>query len=109
MSQDVAARLGALAQDHREGRLTLSAYRSLRAPLLDMLVTPAPAGGADTTVTDPSTTTRPRHRLPQVGAASAAQVGLATPAESLVEASALVQTNLAQTNLAQTSLQARTI
>lgn len=128
MSQDVAARLGALSQDHREGRLTLSAYRSLRAPLLDMLVTPEPAEGAAPTVTrevvprseaapaamdpDPSTTTRPRHRPPLASAArshapahvvgqahgsetaSAEQVGLITPADSLVEASALAHTNL---------------
>ena len=130
MSQDVAARLGALSQDHREGRLSLSAYRSLRAPLLDMLVTPEPAAGAEPTVTrelvpksevapaamdsDPATTTRPRHRLPLAAAArteahaparagaqahisetaTAEQAGLITPADSLVEASALAHRNM---------------
>jgi hypothetical protein len=38
MSDDVAGRLRALAQDCFEGRLTLAAYRRLRAPLLDSLV-----------------------------------------------------------------------
>src|SRR5688572_27333694 len=37
MSEDVAARLRTLARDHREGRLNVSAYRKLRAPLLDSL------------------------------------------------------------------------
>ncbi|MDB6087539.1 MAG: hypothetical protein JWN85_323 [Gammaproteobacteria bacterium] len=45
MSDDVAGRLRALAQDCFEGRLTLPAYRRLRAPLLDSLV-------AHETVTD---------------------------------------------------------
>jgi hypothetical protein len=34
---DVVARLQVLARDHREGRLSLEAYRKLRAPLLDTL------------------------------------------------------------------------
>jgi hypothetical protein len=38
MSDDVAGRLRALARDCFEGRLTLAAYRRLRAPLLDSLV-----------------------------------------------------------------------
>lgn len=37
MSADLAARLRALAQDHHAGKLTLAAYRKLRAPLLDSL------------------------------------------------------------------------
>lgn len=37
MSADLAARLRSLAQDHQAGRLSLSAYRKLRAPLLDSL------------------------------------------------------------------------
>jgi len=37
MSEDVANRLRGLAQDHRQGRLTLHAYRKLRAPLIDSL------------------------------------------------------------------------
>ncbi len=73
MSQDVAARLAALSQDHREGRLTVSAYRSLRAPLLDMLVTAEPL--ADAEPVDPSTTTRPRHRPPAAGAATGSASG----------------------------------
>jgi hypothetical protein len=36
-STDVIARLHVLARDHREGRLSLEAYRKLRAPLLDSL------------------------------------------------------------------------
>ncbi len=38
MSADVAARLRQLAQDHHNGRLDITAYRALRAPLLDALV-----------------------------------------------------------------------
>lgn len=72
MSQDVAARLSALSQDHREGRLTTSAYRGLRAPLLDMLVTVESLAVPEQV--DPSTTTRPRHRPP---AAAAAALGVA--------------------------------
>lgn len=34
---DLVARLQVLARDHREGRLSLEAYRKLRAPLLDTL------------------------------------------------------------------------
>jgi hypothetical protein len=37
MSAYLADRLQALAGDHREGRLSLDAYRKLRAPLLDSL------------------------------------------------------------------------
>ena len=108
MSQDVAARLAALSQDHREGRLTVSAYRSLRAPLLDMLVTAESLVGAEPV--DPFTTTRPRHRPPAVGTAVGAAVGAAggtaagtaggeslgllAPGDSLVEASALARKNL---------------
>jgi len=36
-SQRLVARLHTLARDHREGRLSLEAYRKLRAPLLDCL------------------------------------------------------------------------
>jgi formylglycine-generating enzyme required for sulfatase activity len=46
MSADVAARLRTLAQDYQEGRIDLAAYRSLRAPLLDSLVSNAPAAQA---------------------------------------------------------------
>ncbi len=46
MSADVAARLRTLAQDYQDGRLDLAAYRSLRAPLLDSLVSNAPAAPA---------------------------------------------------------------
>src|SRR5262245_1512122 len=74
MTSDVAARLGSLSQDHREGRLSLKAYRSLRAPLLDMLVAPEPPpppameAAAPTAASpaweprdgDPALTTRPR-------------------------------------------------
>ncbi len=38
MGAEAADRLRALARDHAEGRLTLSAYRRLRAPVLDGLV-----------------------------------------------------------------------
>jgi formylglycine-generating enzyme required for sulfatase activity len=54
MSKDVAARLSALAQDHREGKLTLATYRELRAPLLDSLV------GVEDSDLDTSTVTQPR-------------------------------------------------
>lgn len=53
MSKDVAARLDALANDYREGRLSLTGYRNLRAPLLDLLTSQL-----DVTVADPSTTTQ---------------------------------------------------
>src|SRR4051812_45299726 len=65
MSHDVAARLAALSQDHREGRLTVSAYRSLRAPLLDRLVTAEAAAVVEQV--DLSTTTRPRYRPSAIG------------------------------------------
>ncbi len=38
MSAEIAARLRQLAQDHHDGRLDIAAYRSLRSPLLDSLV-----------------------------------------------------------------------
>jgi len=38
MSAEIAARLRQLAQDHHDGRLDTTAYRSLRSPLLDSLV-----------------------------------------------------------------------
>lgn len=47
MSKDVAARLEALTQDYREGRLSLAAYRNLRAPILDVLMSPPGVDGAD--------------------------------------------------------------
>src|SRR5688572_1955602 len=53
MSKDVAARLYALAQDHREGRLTLAAYRQLRAPLLDSLSTVNLSAPESSTITQP--------------------------------------------------------
>ncbi len=37
MTKELALRLGLLAKDRSEGRLTLQAYRKLRAPLLDKL------------------------------------------------------------------------
>jgi len=54
MSKDVSERLSALAQDHREGRLTLATYRELRAPLLDALV------GIGSGEADVATVTQPR-------------------------------------------------
>ncbi len=51
MSKDVAARLDALAHDYREGRLSMAAYRNLRAPLLDLLVSQPGADGADRSLT----------------------------------------------------------
>jgi hypothetical protein len=36
-NQRLVTRLHALAREHREGRLSLEAYRKLRAPLLDCL------------------------------------------------------------------------
>lgn len=51
MSKDVAARLDALAQDYREGRLSLAAYRNLRAPLLDLLISQPVAEGVDQSLT----------------------------------------------------------
>lgn len=52
MSADVAARLRSLAQDHSAGKLSLDAYRKLRAPLLDSLSLPG-AGAVDEGVTQP--------------------------------------------------------
>lgn len=46
MSEDVAGRLRELARDHSEGRLTLEAYRRLRAPLLDS-VSSTPVGAEE--------------------------------------------------------------
>lgn len=51
MSKDVAARLDALAHDYREGRLSLVAYRNLRAPLLDLLVSQPGANAVDHSLT----------------------------------------------------------
>jgi hypothetical protein len=47
MSKDVAARLDALTHDYREGRLSLTAYRNLRAPILDVLMSQPGVDGAD--------------------------------------------------------------
>src|SRR5688572_9668728 len=47
MTKDVAARLDALAHDYREGRLSLAAYRNLRAPLLDLLISQPGSDGVD--------------------------------------------------------------
>jgi formylglycine-generating enzyme required for sulfatase activity len=54
MKDDVGERLRALAKDHADGRLTLAAYRALRAPLLDSLVGLGPEIG------DAAGTTQPR-------------------------------------------------
>ncbi len=54
MSEDVAGRLRELARDHSEERLSLMAYRGLRAPLIDSLS--AHRSAAD----DPEVITRPR-------------------------------------------------
>ena len=61
MSKDVAARLDALAHDYREGRLTLSSYRSLRAPLLDLLAAQPGVDGVDRPV--PTQRGRARARM----------------------------------------------
>lgn len=47
MSKDVAERLDALTHDYREGRLSLAAYRNLRAPLLDVLISQPGVDDAD--------------------------------------------------------------
>jgi len=46
VTKDLALRLGLLAKDRSEGRLTLQAYRKLRAPLLDKLA-PNPEDDSD--------------------------------------------------------------
>lgn len=51
MSKDVAERLDALAHDYRDGRLTLEAYRNLRAPLLDLLTSQPSAEIVDQSLT----------------------------------------------------------
>jgi hypothetical protein len=60
MSKDVAARLSALAQDHREGRLSLAAYRDLRAPLLDLLVSQPERDDTDHSLTTQRRATKRR-------------------------------------------------
>ena len=55
MSNDLAARLRMLAQDHHEGRLTLPEYRKLRAPLLDSLELSPSSPVDDDAVTRPRT------------------------------------------------------
>ena len=55
MSNDLAARLRMLAQDHHEGRLTLPEYRKLRAPLLDSLELRPSSPVDDDAVTRPRT------------------------------------------------------
>jgi len=67
MSADLASRLRALAHDYHEGRLTLAAYRKLRAPLLDSLELPGAWVADDTTVT------RPRGARPLGSAGQSAQ------------------------------------
>ncbi|MEP7243450.1 MAG: SUMF1/EgtB/PvdO family nonheme iron enzyme [Gammaproteobacteria bacterium] len=77
MSQDLAERLGSLARDHREGRLSLRAYRDLRAPLLDLLVT---RQSVDVDTTRPRMTSRPVAAEAVVAAVqSATSVGLNAP------------------------------
>jgi hypothetical protein len=56
MSDDVAARLRALAQESFEGRLSVVAYRRLRAPLLDSLLDQAPGIDEFDAVTQPRNT-----------------------------------------------------
>jgi formylglycine-generating enzyme required for sulfatase activity len=73
MSKDVAARLSALAQDHREGRLTLATYRELRAPLLDGLV------GFEAGESDVSSVTQPRAGIRQSEEAADAAAELLAP------------------------------
>lgn len=51
MSKDVAERLDALTNDYREGRLSLAAYRNLRAPLLDLLTSQPAAADVDQSLT----------------------------------------------------------
>jgi hypothetical protein len=53
MNDDVAARLRALAQESFEGRLSVAAYRRLRAPLLDSLINQAPGIEEFDAVTQP--------------------------------------------------------
>lgn len=72
MTKDVAARLDALAHDYREGRLSLVAYRNLRAPLLDLLISQPGADGVDQS----STTQRGRVARARSHAAQPARRGL---------------------------------
>jgi hypothetical protein len=72
MTKDVAARLDALAHDYREGRLSLAAYRNLRAPLLDLLISQPGPGGTDQS----STTQRGRVARARSHAAQPARRGL---------------------------------
>lgn len=72
MTKDVAARLDALAHDYREGRLSLAAYRNLRAPLLDLLISQPGADGTDQS----STTQRGRVARARSHGAQPARRGL---------------------------------
>jgi formylglycine-generating enzyme required for sulfatase activity len=79
MSKDVADRLTALAQDHREGKLSLANYRELRAPLLDSLVGLAAADADVATVTQPRVSIRgPAESVDNATADAAAEL-LAPP------------------------------
>ena len=53
MSDDVATRLRDLARERFEGRLTVAAYRRLRAPLIDSLVTRAETVDESEAITQP--------------------------------------------------------
>jgi hypothetical protein len=72
MTKDVAARLDALAHDYREGRLSLAAYRNLRAPLLDLLISQPGVDGTDQS----STTQRGRVARARSHGAQPARRGL---------------------------------
>jgi hypothetical protein len=66
MTKDVALRLGELARDRSDGRLTVADYRRLRAPLLDLLVShDAAAVDESSLVTRPRAVTRAPEFVPE--------------------------------------------
>jgi formylglycine-generating enzyme required for sulfatase activity len=66
MTTDVALRLGELARDRSDGRLTVADYRRLRAPLLDLLVSQdAAAVDESSLVTRPRAVTRTAEPIPE--------------------------------------------
>jgi formylglycine-generating enzyme required for sulfatase activity len=73
MSNDLAARLRALAHDHQAGRLSREAYRKLRAPLMDSLAKSGAAPMDDMAITQPRAAARSVASAPASRTADAVQ------------------------------------
>ena len=88
MSEDVASRLRELARDHSEERLTLSAYRRLRTPLLDSL------SARGSTTDGPEVTTQPRAKTVSPTSVPRPPEPRATPPEQPATPPTVVQPRL---------------